>query len=163
MLARDHAIERARKRHDARDGRVRLLQHLVVVAVDGNVGVHIAVAGMHVQRDPDASAQDFFVNRPEAINDGFERFAREDVFQRRLDLSAPRHTNFMRLQSAEICIDVIEQTLPMRANVSDQRARFCYFFREKLCGNAVFFVAILWHRTGKERFKRCAELELVAD
>ena len=48
---------RARQLHDARDRLVRRLQHLVVVAVDRDVGVHVAVAGMHVQRHPDAAAQ----------------------------------------------------------------------------------------------------------
>ena len=57
VLARDHAVEAARQLHDARDRRVRGLQHLVVVAVDRDVGVHVAVAGVHVQRDPDAAAQ----------------------------------------------------------------------------------------------------------
>ena len=58
MLARDDAAQRARERHDARDGRVRLAQHLVVVGVDRDVGVHVAVAGVHVQRDEHAAAQD---------------------------------------------------------------------------------------------------------
>ena len=119
VLTRDDAVERARKRHDARNGRIGLLQHFVVVAVDGNVGVHIAVAGMHVQRDPNASAQHLFVNCFEPINDGFERFARENVFQRCFDLGAPRHANFVRLQRTEIRINVVEQVLPIRTNARD--------------------------------------------
>ena len=57
VLARDHAVEAARQLHDPRHRRVRGLQHLVVVAVDRDVGVHVAVAGVHVQRHPDAAAQ----------------------------------------------------------------------------------------------------------
>ena len=41
---------------------VRGLQHGVVVAVDGDVGVHVAVAGVHVQRHPDAAAQHVLVD-----------------------------------------------------------------------------------------------------
>ena len=47
----------AREPHDARDRLVRLLQHLVVVGVDRDVGVHVAVARVHVQRDEHAAAQ----------------------------------------------------------------------------------------------------------
>ena len=55
VLARDHAIQRSRQRHDAPDRAVRALQHGVVIAVDRQVGMHIAVAGVHVQRGPDPS------------------------------------------------------------------------------------------------------------
>ncbi len=57
MFAGDHAAQRARQRHDARHRRVGRLQHLVVVGVDRDVGVHVAVAGVHVQGDEDAAAQ----------------------------------------------------------------------------------------------------------
>ena len=62
MLAADHAVEPPRQRHDARDDLMRCLQHRVVVAVDGNVGVHVAVTGMHVQRHPHAPTQHPLVN-----------------------------------------------------------------------------------------------------
>ena len=53
---RDDAAQASRQLHDARDGLVRRLQHRVVVAVDGDVGVHVAVAGVHVQGHPHAAA-----------------------------------------------------------------------------------------------------------
>src|SRR3546814_4660360 len=37
--------------HDAGHGFIGLAQHFVVVGVDGNIRVYIAVARMHVQRD----------------------------------------------------------------------------------------------------------------
>ena len=53
---------RLRQLHDAGDGFVRRLQHLVVVAVDRDVGVNVAVAGVHVQRHPHATAQHLLVD-----------------------------------------------------------------------------------------------------
>ena len=57
VLAGDHAAQAPRERHDARDRRVGVLQHRVVVGVDGQVRVHVAVARVHVQRDEHAAAQ----------------------------------------------------------------------------------------------------------
>ncbi len=67
VLAGDHATEVARDLHDAHDRTVRLLQHLVVIRVHRNVRVHVAVAGVHVQSDPDPAAQHALVN----LLDGF--------------------------------------------------------------------------------------------
>ena len=101
MLARNHPIKRACKPHDARDGGVGLLQHLVVVAIDRNVGVHIAVTSVHVQRHPDPATQDLLMNGPQPLDDRLQRLAGKDVFQWRLDLGAPAHPNLVRLQLAE--------------------------------------------------------------
>ena len=43
--------------HDALHRMVGLLQHVVIVGVDRDIGVHIAVAGMHVQRNKHAALQ----------------------------------------------------------------------------------------------------------
>ena len=75
MLAGDHAVQRARKRHDPGDGRIRLLQHRVVVRVDRDVRVHVAVARMHVQRDEHAASQHLLVQRHVARADPLERNA----------------------------------------------------------------------------------------
>ena len=50
VLAGDDPVEPARDAHDASDRCPGRLQHLVIVGVDRDVGVHIAIAGMHVQR-----------------------------------------------------------------------------------------------------------------
>ncbi len=78
VLARDHAAQGARELHDARDRLVRLAQHLVVVGVHRDVGVHVAVAGMHVERDKDAAAQHLRVRRLDRLHDRLEIPARED-------------------------------------------------------------------------------------
>ena len=79
----------ARQHHDARHGLVRGLQHLVVVAVDRDVGVHVAVAGVHVQRHPDA-APSTGGGCAGTRGMGLERRAGEDAPQRRADLRLPR-------------------------------------------------------------------------
>ncbi len=62
VLARDHAIQRTRQHHDARHGMVRGLQHFIVIAVDRQVGVHIAVASMHMERGPHTPFENLLVN-----------------------------------------------------------------------------------------------------
>ena len=52
------------------------LQHLVVVGVDRDVGVHVAVAGVHVQRDEHAAAQHVLVNRVALLADRLRNAAR---------------------------------------------------------------------------------------
>ncbi len=63
VFARDHAVEVARDMHDARDGFVGLLQHFVVVGIDRDIGVHIAVARVHVQRDEHPALEHAVVDR----------------------------------------------------------------------------------------------------
>ncbi len=64
VLAGDHATEVASDPHDAADCTVGRLQHLVVVGVDRDVGVDVAVAGVHVQRDENTAVQHALVDRP---------------------------------------------------------------------------------------------------
>ena len=92
--------------------------------------MYVAVARMHVQRDPHATAQDLFVNCVEAINDGLERFAREDVFEWCLDFAAPGHADFVRLQLTEIRFNIVEKTLPVVAYRANQLPRFAHFLCE---------------------------------
>ena len=92
----------ARQLHDARHRRVRGLQHLVVVAVDRDVGVHVAVAGVHVQRDPDAAAQHLARgSRSHSSRIGANARAGEDRLQRRADLRLPRGAQRVVLQQRE--------------------------------------------------------------
>ena len=98
VLARDHAVERARERHDPRHRRARLLQHRVVVGVDGQVRVDVAVAGVHVQRDEHAAAQHLRMDRVDVREHRRERAPVEQFLQRRLELGLPRHDGRMVLQ-----------------------------------------------------------------
>jgi hypothetical protein len=82
----------ARQRHDAVDRRVGGLQHLVVVGVDRDVGVHVAVAGVHVQRDEDAAAQHLLVDRLDALEHRRNTRRRRSLEQR-LAVRLPRHAH----------------------------------------------------------------------
>ena len=52
VFSRNHTIQRPRQRHDAVHRLMCGFEHVVVVAVDWQIGVHIAVACMHVQSRP---------------------------------------------------------------------------------------------------------------
>lgn len=101
VLARDDAIERARQRHDAGHRLVGVLQHVVVVRVDRQVGVHVAVARVHVQRHEDAAAQHLLVDRLRFVEDRLELAAVEDLAQLGADLGLPRHADGAVLQQME--------------------------------------------------------------
>ena len=53
VLTRDDAIEVFGHLHDASHRNVGLLQHVVVIGVDGDVGVHVAITRVHVQGNED--------------------------------------------------------------------------------------------------------------
>ena len=91
MFAGNDAVERARQRHDARDRRVGGLQHGVVVGVHRDIGVHVAVAGVHVQCDKDAAAPVFAVDAVDAFEQAREQLAFENGLQLRLEFGLPRH------------------------------------------------------------------------
>jgi hypothetical protein len=101
VLARDHAAEPARQRHDAADRHVRGLQHLVVVGVDRDVRVHVAVAGVHVQRHPDAAAQHLAVEAPALREHRLEGRAGEQPGQRLQHLRLPGGAQAAVLQALE--------------------------------------------------------------
>ena len=73
----------------------------VVVAVDRDVGVHVAVAGMHVQGDPDAAAQDFLVDAAAFVEQRHEGSAGKQLLQRLEHLRLPRRAQPGILQQRE--------------------------------------------------------------
>ena len=82
MFARDHAAEVSRDLHDAGYGGIGLLQHQVVVGVDRDVRVYVAIARMHVQCDPDATLEHALVDALQVVADRSEGIAREDRRER---------------------------------------------------------------------------------
>ena len=135
VLAGDDAVERSRERHDPRDRRVGRLQHRVIVGVDGDVGVHVAVAGVHVQRDEHAAAQH--------VARGSRRSAPAPArtrARRRSRASGARSSDFHDtttravLQRGKRRVDAVEEILPPRAHVGDERARFVDLRGERSSG-----------------------------
>ena len=127
VLARDDAARLPRERHDPRDGRVRLAQHRVIVGIDGQIRMHVAVAGVHVQRDEHPAAQvlalDFDCMRaitganarpPKISSSG----AFNSVFHDATAEPSCSEGNIASMPSVEI--------LPARAHGGDQRARFIH-------------------------------------
>ena len=166
VLAGDDAAERARERHDAHDDRVRRLQHRVVVGVDRDVRVHVAVARVHVQRDEHAAAQHALVDRDDALAHRPEREAVEDVVQRRLQLALPRHDDLVALQRRERLVEPVEQVLPARAHGRDQLARLRDLRVDQLLRRLrVVLVGpdVLERRRREAADQRVGELELVRD
>src|SRR6185312_11531954 len=93
VLAGDDSIQAAGNAHDAGDRRRGRSQHLVIVRVDGNIRVDVAVTGMHVQRYEDASAQNAPMNVPAGSQNRGENPPVENVLQRRTQLALPRDTD----------------------------------------------------------------------
>ena len=79
VFSRDHPVERTRQLHDARHRFVCGVQHVVVVAVDRQVGVHIAVTGVHVQRRPDPAFEHLLVHFVKLASQGGESRAAEQI------------------------------------------------------------------------------------
>jgi hypothetical protein len=123
MLAGDHAAEALRQRHDALHRFVGGLQHRVVVRVHRDVGMHVAVAGVHVQGDENAAAQHLLVDRLDAGQHRAEGIALEQGFQRRLEFGLPRHPQAVILQLAEVLVEFVEQRLPAGAHAGDKLQR----------------------------------------
>ena len=101
VFARDHAIQAARDLHDAFNRAIRLLEHLVVVGIDRNVRMHVAVAGVHVQSDPHATAQDALMDRLDVCKNRCERCADEQAPQVRTDFRLPGCANGSVLHQIE--------------------------------------------------------------
>ena len=77
----DHAPQGDGQVHDAIDDAFRLLEHLIVVGVDGDVGVHVAIAGVHVQGHEQAAGTDATVDLVDARVHGREFQSAEDLLQ----------------------------------------------------------------------------------
>jgi hypothetical protein len=53
----------------------------IIVGVDGDVGVHIAIAGMHMESNEDSTTQDAFVYGRGFFYDGLECCAAKNLTQ----------------------------------------------------------------------------------
>ena len=83
------------------------LQHHIVIAVNRDVGVHIAVTSVHVQRNPDASFENALMNCVAFVQYWLELRACEYVLQHSADLRFPTRTQAVVLELREKCVAVI--------------------------------------------------------
>ena len=101
VLAGDHAAQVLRQLHDAVDRAVGLLQHRVVVGVHRDVGVHVAVARVHVQRDEHPALQHVLVHGVALVEYRLVSAAAEHLAQRLAQLALPRGADAVVLQGLE--------------------------------------------------------------
>ena len=137
MLARNHTVERPRQHHDAFDRMACGLQHLVIVAVDWQVGVHVAVARMHVQRSPHAALEYALVNRHALGKDRQKRTTRKNSLQGCLELQLPAGAQGVVLQLGEQGIDVLQPTGPHATRLSHQGKCLCNSFFQQFWGRHI--------------------------
>ena len=123
VLTRDHTAQAAGQRHDALDGPMRGLQHVVVVAVDRQVGVHIAVASMHVQRSPDPALEHALVHRDALFQDRLKSPPSENLLQRRQQLGFPAGAQRVVLQLGKQRVHLVQPALPQGPHLAHQRQR----------------------------------------
>ena len=159
VLAGDDAIQRTRQSHDAVHRFVRGLQHLVVVTVDRQIGVHIAVTRVHVQRGPDPSFQDALVHRIELLAQGRKRGAAEQIVQLRAQLGFPAGTKFMRLQLQQQCFNIAEPTQPQTAHFGNVGTGLVDALLQQLWRGCV---GVVFGRTQGQTFTRQQIVERIA-
>jgi len=177
VLARYHAAQAARQCHDARHRFVGRLQHGVVVAVDGDVGVHIAVTGMHVQGGPDAATQHVLVDTAAFVQQGRKGRTSEYRLQRLEDLRLPRRPQPPLLQQGKAGfaggavlaglhdVEPVQPVLPQRAHLGQQGLRLLHaVFQQLGAGYLAGVVAAPQRQIAacKEVLQRLHQFELVA-
>ena len=143
------------------------LQHLVVVGVDRDVGVHVAVARVHVQRDEHAAAQDFAWIASHCGHQRLEVAAGEDLAQR-LASSAFHETRIAWLCRSPKCRRRGARADPAsaRAHPPPMRAHprapppSCSVARPRFAARPPQMLGI---RLREERREAIRELQLVAD
>ena len=101
MFARDHAAQFPCQMHDARYRGIGFLQHGVVVRIDRQIGVHVAVTGVHVQCHEHAAFQDLFVQTVAGIQYRLVFPADKNALQFLAYFAFPRHAQGVILQSLE--------------------------------------------------------------
>ena len=91
VFTRNHAVQAAGNPHNPRHDLMRGLQHFVIVRIHGDVGVDVAVARVHVQRDKHAAAHGLGVDFAQARHDFGVRLAGENFCQRLHHVLLHRH------------------------------------------------------------------------
>ena len=141
------------------------LEHLVVIAVHRNIGVHVAVPRVHMQRDPDPAFQHALVDADTFTQDGVERNTGEDASQRRKKLGLPARAQAVVLQVGKQLLDPVQPVLPLCPHIAQQFQRLHHTVPQHLCradGHGVILAPDWQIRTRKKQFQFVAQLQLVA-
>ena len=169
VLAGDHAAELAGDAHDAHHGGFRLLQHQVVVGVDRDVGVHVAIARMHVQRHPDAALQHALVDGGGFGADRRKGVAGEQRSERIAQFALPGHAQRAILQAREErrIVEPVQQIGPMVAHLCDEAQRPGRAVAQDLLARQRVELGVSGlaglERTAQELLERVGKAQLVGD
>jgi len=99
------------------------LQHVVVIAVNGDVGVHIAITRMHVQGYPNTPLQHPLVNGVKLFQNRRKCRTHKQGAQGCLQLGLPTRAQAVVLQLWEEVIHAIKPRLPLATHLGHQRKR----------------------------------------
>ena len=141
------------------------LQHGVVIAVDRDVGVDVAVTGMHVQSHPHPAFEHTLVNGIAFGQHRAKRGPRENGLQRRADLGFPAGTQAVILQLRKQRIHIGQPTSPERAHLPQQSQGLLHTVAQQLgTGNVVGIVCFAQRQIAllKKSLQCIAQRQLVA-
>jgi len=91
VFARNRAAEALRDTHHHIDALIGFGHHVRIIGMHRNIGVHVAVARMHMKRDEEAFPQDPVVDVINRLADIGEVFTDQEFLQGILDFAAPGH------------------------------------------------------------------------
>ena len=177
VLTRYHPAQAARQRHDAGHRLMRGLQHGVVVAVDGDVGMHIAVTGVHMQRRPGATAQHLLVDAFDLAQNGRKRGAGKQRLEGLEYLGFPTGAQALVLQLVKVAaaglatigllcqIQLVEPLLPLRPHLGQLGQRLLHPVVQQLSAGDLTGIVGLAQRqvaVGQKRLQPIQQFKLGA-
>ena len=101
VLPRNHAIERSCQLHDSRHRLIGLLEHRIIVRVDRDIGMHIAITGMHMQGDKQPAFQNALMGCVDVRANRIKRPPIKQLHKRLTRFGFPGHAQAVTLQRPE--------------------------------------------------------------
>ena len=127
--------------------------------------MHIAVAGVHVQRNPDPAFEYALVNRGALGANGGKGAAGEQGLQWLAQLHLPAGAQAMVLQLRKQAVGLVQPTLPLGAHASYQCHRLGHALLHQLCRRHIGRIVGLAHgqvAAGQKLLQAIAQRNLVA-
>ncbi|OIQ78441.1 hypothetical protein GALL_398520 [mine drainage metagenome] len=186
VFAGNHAAQIGGQAHDARHGSVGFLQHAVIVGIDRDVGMHVAVAGMHVQGNEHAALEHGFVDFIQPVENLMVLAAGKNLVQRFAHFTLPGHPQVVLLhrtehrrqlahaglrhqfhsplaEFAQRRIEAIQHLVPVRTGVLDQRQGLLAAGFDPLRVGLSIFVLHQRQFAVQKALQRIEQFQLVAD